>query len=60
MPSHNSIEFTVRRRLQGPVIYVRVAKPIDGPGTWIWGPWKPADLSQCDRALMKILELNIP
>lgn len=54
-----SIEFTIRHKWYGPVIYVRTTYPAaNSIGRWKWNPWRKANDSQRNAALVKLLELN--
>ena len=59
LPSHDSIEFTIRQKLFcGPVIYVRRSVNGGFPGDWIWGRWRKARDSERNAATLKLMELN--
>ena len=44
---HDSAELSVRSTFTGKlVVVVRYAVPDETPGSWEWGPWKPAGVSE--------------
>lgn len=58
MINRNAVEFTIRKTCFGkPVIYVRRAVP-ECNNVWEWGKWRPANDSECNAALIKLMELN--
>lgn len=55
---HDSVEFTIRQKWCGPVIYVRKAVPGFPTGEWEWGRWRKARDSERNAATVKLMELN--
>lgn len=56
--TNRSIEFTIRQKWCGPVIYVRKSIASIAPGTWRWGIWRKANDSERNAATAKLMELN--
>jgi len=60
MPSSCGIQYTLKTTCTGKhVLYVRRSLPDKSPGTFIWSNWRKANLAERDKALDKLINLNV-
>lgn len=59
MPQSYNIQFTIRQKLCGPVVYVRETIPANSFGVFKWGPWKKAKDNLLNVAICKLKEVDM-
>lgn len=56
MPSAGAVQLTVKPTWRGLVIYRRDALPDLAPGTWYWGNWRKATITDLAYCIKKLTE----